>query len=67
MECATFERSYLRLMGFTKSAVTAAFSLVIYYWALAVSLPAEQIARLIREGDPEEEALPDDGSRAAVR
>ena len=46
--------------------VTAAFSLGIYYWALAVSLPAEQIARLIREGDPEE-ALPDDGSRAAVR
>ena len=45
--------------------VTAAFSLVIYYWALAVSLPAEQIARAIRAGDPEER-LPDGGPRAAA-
>jgi amino acid transporter len=39
-------------------AVTAAFSLGIYYWALAVSLPTEQIARMVDEGlVPEEETV----------
>jgi amino acid transporter len=38
--------------------VTAAFSLVIYYWSLAVSLPTEQIARMVEEGVPEQEAVP---------
>ena len=47
--------------------VTAVFSLVIYYWALAVSLPAEQIARAIREGDADVETVPDDGPRTATR
>jgi amino acid transporter len=47
--------------------VTAAFSLVIYYWALAVALPAEQIERMIREGTAEGEALADDAPRAATR
>ena len=37
--------------------VTALFSLVIYYWALAVALPTEQIERMINEVVvPEEEA-----------
>jgi amino acid transporter len=38
--------------------VTAMFSLVIYYWALAVTLPVEQIERMINEVVvPEEEAV----------
>jgi amino acid transporter len=39
--------------------VTAVFSLVIYYWALAVSLPSEEIERMVNEVVPdEEEGLP---------
>jgi len=38
--------------------IVAAFSLVIYYWALAVALPAEEIERMIEEVVlPEEEDL----------
>jgi amino acid transporter len=40
--------------------VVAAFSLVIYYWALAVALPTEEITRMIDEVVmPEEEDLPE--------
>ncbi|MCU1668283.1 MAG: amino acid permease [Blastococcus sp.] len=39
-------------------AVTAVFSLVIYYWALAVALPTEQIEEMINEVVlPEEETV----------
>jgi amino acid transporter len=39
-------------------AVTAAFSLIIYYWALAVALPTEQIERMVDEQVvPEEQTL----------
>ncbi|MGW2646183.1 APC family permease [Streptomyces sp. NPDC001393] len=38
--------------------VTAAFSLVVYYWAMAVALPSEQIQRLIDQVVvPEEEDI----------
>jgi amino acid transporter len=37
-------------------AVTAVFSLVIYYWALAVALPTEQIEEMINEVVVPEEA-----------
>jgi amino acid transporter len=38
--------------------IVAAFSLVIYYWALAVALPTEEIERMIEEVVlPEEEGL----------
>jgi amino acid transporter len=41
-------------------AVTAVFSLVIYYWALAVALPTEQIQAMIDEVVvPEEETVAD--------
>jgi len=41
-------------------AIVAAFSLVIYYWALEVSLPTEEIERMIEEVVlPEEEDLAD--------
>jgi amino acid transporter len=40
--------------------VVGAFSLVIYYWALAVALPTEEITRMIDEVVlPEEEDLPE--------
>jgi len=35
--------------------VTAAFSLVIYYWAIAVSLPPDEITQMINEVVPDEE------------
>lgn len=37
-------------------AVTAVFSLGIYYWALAVALPTEQIEEMIEEVVVPEEA-----------
>jgi hypothetical protein len=38
--------------------VTAVFSLLIYYWALAVALPTEQIEEMINEVVvPEEETV----------
>jgi hypothetical protein len=40
-------------------AVTAAFSLIIYYWALAVALPTAEIEHMVNEVVPdEEEGLP---------
>jgi hypothetical protein len=40
-------------------AVTAVFSLIIYYWALAVALPTEEIEHMVNEVVPdEEEGLP---------
>jgi amino acid transporter len=40
-------------------AVVAAFSLVIYYWALAVALPGPQIEHMVEDVvAPEEEGLP---------
>jgi amino acid transporter len=40
-------------------AVVAVLSLVIYYWALAVALPTEEIERMVNEVVPdEEEGLP---------
>jgi amino acid transporter len=40
-------------------AVVAVFSLVIYYWALAVALPTAEIERMVNEVVPdEEEGLP---------
>lgn len=38
--------------------VTAVFSLVIHYWAVAVSLPAEEIRAMIDQVAAEEDALP---------
>jgi hypothetical protein len=38
--------------------VTAVFSMVIYYWAMAVALPAEEIEEMVSEVVlPEEEGL----------
>lgn len=45
-------------------AAVAAFSLVIYYWAMAVALPAERIQRLVDEVVLEEE--PEAGTPAPV-
>jgi hypothetical protein len=40
-------------------AAVAAFSLLIYYWALAVALPSAEIERMVNEVVPaEEEGLP---------
>jgi hypothetical protein len=40
-------------------AAIAVFSLAIYYWALAVALPSEEIRRMVEEVVPdEEEGLP---------
>jgi amino acid transporter len=44
-------------------AVTAAFSLVIYYWAMAVSLPAETIEHMINEVVVPEEETDEPGAR----
>jgi amino acid transporter len=39
--------------------VTGVFSVVVYYWALAVALPSEEIRRMVEEVVPdEEEGLP---------
>jgi amino acid transporter len=39
-------------------AVVSGWSLVIYYWAIAVRLPASEVLRLISEGYDEERAEP---------
>ena len=51
-------RRHARLSRIRDAARVAVFSLVIYYWALAVGLPTEEINEMIEEVVlPEEEGL----------